>query len=88
MKLSFTAPEGWQMPEDAMPNTPFQAMGTFVADEDGNITLTEIDGTEIAMPEMDEEEESEVEIEMKIPEKDMSDDEAMMERAKKAGVFA
>lgn len=86
MKLTFTSPEGWQMPEDAAPGTPFQAMGTFIADEDGNITLTEIDGTEIAMPEM-EDEETEVEVEMVMPEKEMADDEAMMERAKKAGIF-
>jgi hypothetical protein len=88
MKLSFPSPEGWQMPEDATPGQPFQALGTFMADENGNITLTEIDGTEIAMPEDDmEEDESEVEIEMKTPEKEMGEDEAMMERAKKAGIM-
>ena len=88
MKLSFTAPEGWQMPEDATPGQPFQAVGTFMADEDGNITLTEIDGTEIAMPEDDMEEDgAEVEIEMKVPEKEMAEDEAMMARAKKAGIM-
>lgn len=88
MTLTFQSPEGWQMPEDATPGQPFQALGTFMADEDGNITLTEIDGTAISIPEMEGEEEGgEVEIEMKIPEKEESDEEAMMGRAKKMGVF-
>lgn len=88
MTLTFQSPEGWQMPEDATPGQPFQALGTFMADEDGNITLTEIDGTAISSPEMEDEEEGgEVEIEMKIPEKEESDEEAMMGRAKKMGVF-
>lgn len=77
------------MPEDATVGQPFQALGTFVADEDGNITITEIDGTTIPAPEMEdgEEEGSEIEIEMKMPEKEESDEEAMMGRAKKMGVF-
>lgn len=88
MTLTFQSPEGWQMPEDATPGQPFQALGTFMADEDGNITLTEIDGAAISAPEMEDEEEGgEVEIEMKIPEKEESDEEAMMGRAKKMGVF-
>lgn len=87
MKLSFTAPEGWQMPEDAMPGQPFTSVGTFIADEGGNITLTAIDGTEIAMDD-GEDEEAAMEVEMKIPEKEVDDDEAMMQRAKKAGIFA
>ena len=88
MKLSFTAPEGWQMPEDATPGQPFQAVGTFMADENGNITLTAIDGTEIAMPDGEEiEDEAELEIEMKMPEKEMGEEEGMMERAKKAGIL-
>jgi hypothetical protein len=88
MQLTFQSPEGWQMPEDATPGEPFQALGTFMADEDGNITLTEIDGTAIPTSEMEGEEEGgEIEIEMKMPEKEESDEEAMMSRAKKAGVF-
>ena len=77
------------MPEDATVGQPFQALGTFVADEDGNITITEIDGTAIPAPEMEdgEEEGSEIEIEKKMPEKEESDEEAMMGRAKKMGVF-
>ncbi len=87
MNLSFTSPDGWQMPEDAMPGQPFQAVGTFLADEDGNITLTAIDGTEIPAMDM-EDEESEMEVEIEMPEKEVDDDEAMMARAKKAGVFS
>jgi hypothetical protein len=87
MKLSFTSPDGWQMPEDATPGQPFQAVGTFLADENGNITLTAIDGTEIIMDD-GEDEEAEMEVEMKIPEKEVSDEEEMMGRAKKMGIFA
>ena len=77
------------MPEDATPGQPFQAVGTFLADEDGNITLTSIDGTEIPVMEDDEMEmENEgVEVEVKMPEKEMSEEEDMMDRAKKMGVF-
>jgi len=89
MKLSFTSPEGWQMPEDATPGQPFQAVGTFLADEDGNLTLTAIDGTEIPMMEDDEMEMEDegMEIEVTMPEKEMSEEEDMMDRAKKMGVF-
>jgi hypothetical protein len=87
MKLSFTSPEGWQMPEDATPGQPFQAVGTFLADEDGNLTLTAIDGTEIPMMEEDDMEEEGVEVEVTMPEKEMSEEEDMMDRAKKMGVF-
>jgi DNA polymerase III sliding clamp (beta) subunit (PCNA family) len=87
MKLSFTSPDGWQMPEDATPGQPFQAVGTFLADEDGNITLTAIDGTEIAMDDGEIEDE-EMEVEMTIPEKEVSNEEEMMGRAKKMGIFA
>lgn len=75
------------MPEDATPGQPFQAVGTFLADEDGNITLTAIDGTEIPVMEDDEMEDDGMEVEVTIPEKEMSDDEEMMGRAKKMGVF-
>lgn len=87
MKLSFTSPEGWQMPEDATPGQPFQAVGTFLADEDGNLTLTAIDGTEIPVMEDEEMEDEGVEIEVTMPEKEMSEEEDMMDRAKKMGVF-
>lgn len=77
------------MPEDATPGQPFQAVGTFLADEDGNITLTAIDGTEIPVMEDDEMEMEDegVEVEVTIPEKEMSEEEDMMDRAKKMGVF-
>lgn len=77
------------MPEDATPGQPFQAVGTFLADEDGNLTLTAIDGTEIPMMEDDdmEMEDEGVEVEVTMPEKEMSEEEDMMDRAKKMGVF-
>ena len=77
------------MPEDATPGQPFQAVGTFLADEDGNITLTAIDGTEIPAMEDDEMEMEDegVEVEVTMPEKEMSEEEDMMDRAKKMGVF-
>lgn len=77
------------MPEDATPGQPFQAVGTFLADEDGNITLTAIDGTEIPVMEDDEieMEDEGVEVEVTMPEKEMSEEEDMMDRAKKMGVF-
>jgi len=75
------------MPEDATPGQPFQAVGTFLADEDGNLTLTAIDGTEIPVMEDEEMEDEGVEIEVTMPEKEMSEEEDMMDRAKKMGVF-
>lgn len=83
MMFSFTAPDGWEMPPDAKPGQPFQAVGTFVADEDGNIKFTEIDGTPLADNEADEEA-MEDEEKMEAPVDQM---EAMMERAKSAGVL-
>jgi hypothetical protein len=92
---SFKTPEGWEMPTDATPGQPFQAVGTFVADEAGNLTLMEIDGSPIEgyeEPEM-EGEETEIEIEVggkKKPAKNeegMTGPEEMMMRAQKAGLF-
>ena len=58
------------MPTDATPGQPFQAVGTFMADEAGNLTLMEVDGSPIEgyeEPEMEMEEESEgPEIEIEI----------------------
>lgn len=59
--LSFLAPEGWEMPPDAKPGQPFQAVGTFIADPEGNLSMTEIDGSKLADAEMPEEEASEME---------------------------
>jgi hypothetical protein len=92
---SFKTPEGWEMPTDATPGQPFQAVGTFMADEAGNLTLMEIDGSPIEgyeEPEM-EDEETEIEIEVggkKKPAKNeggMTAPEEMMMRAQKAGLF-
>lgn len=74
---SFVAPEGWEIPADAVPGTPFQAVGTFTMDEEGNITITEIDGSPIAGYEEEVEAAPEGETEM----------EAMMGRAQQAGML-
>lgn len=89
MHLVFTAPAGWEMPSDARPGTPFQAVGTFIADEDGEISMTEIDGTPL--------EAEEVEVQMKEkPSKKAKEDEkeagetevdSMMKRAAAMGIF-
>ena len=86
--LSFKSPQGWEIPQDAQPGKPFSAVGTFMMDEDGTITLTEIDGSPIEAPEMEEEgEEEEVEIEEEETEPGMTDIDAAMARAAKVGVM-
>ena len=66
------------MPEDATPEQPFQAVGTFVADAEGNITLVAIDGADIVEEEVGET--------MESPEMGESDEDMMMARAQKAGI--
>jgi hypothetical protein len=86
--LSFKSPQGWEIPQDAQPGKPFSAVGTFMMDEDGTITLTEIDGSPIEAPEMEEEgEEEEVEVEEEETEPGMTDIDAAMARAAKMGVM-
>lgn len=84
--LTFKAPKGWEIPQDAQPGKPFSAVGTFTVDDDGNITLTEIDGSAIEAPEM--EMEMEVEEEGETPEAGMTDIESAMKRAEEMGLFA
>lgn len=86
--LSFKSPQGWEIPQDAQPGKPFSAVGTFMMDEDGTITLTEIDGSPIEAPEMEKEgEEEEVEVEEEETEPGMTDIDAAMARAAKMGVM-
>lgn len=86
--LSFKSPQGWEIPQDAQPGKPFSAVGTFMMDEDGTITLTEIDGSPIEAPEMEEEGEGEeVEVEEEETEPGMTDIDAAMARAAKMGVM-
>lgn len=86
--LSFKSPQGWEIPQDAQPGKPFSAVGTFMMDEDGTITLTEIDGSPIEAPEMEEEgEKEEVEVEEEETEPGMTDIDAAMARAAKMGVM-
>ena len=92
---SFAKPEGWEMPQDATPGQPFQAVGTFMMDEGGNITLMEIDGAPIEgyeEPEMEDEAKIEIEIggdkkKSAKNEDGMTAPEEMMMRAQKAGLF-
>lgn len=51
MKLTFTLPDGFEMPPDAEVGGQFQAVGTFQDNGDGTITLTQIDGSDIEMEE-------------------------------------
>jgi hypothetical protein len=85
--LSFKSPSGWEVPQDAQPGKPFSAVGTFTMDEDGTITLTEIDGSPIEAPEMEEEEEETVEVEEEETEPGMTDIDAAMARAAKMGAM-
>jgi len=78
--LSFTIPDGWELPPDAKPGQPFQAVGTFVADEDGNINFTEIDGTPLG-------DEVAEEVEEEVEEEPVDQMEAMVGRAKEAGLL-
>jgi len=83
--ISFTAPAGWEMPTDAKPGETFQAVGTFTADEEGNVTMTEIDGTPI----VGDDEEMEVE---EVSEEEKSEPgetgiDSMMKRAAKMGAL-
>ena len=84
--LSFKSPSGWEIPQDAQPGKPFSAVGTFTMDEDGTITLTEIDGSPIEAPEMEMEEEA-VEVEEEETEPGMTDIDAAMARAAKMGAM-
>ena len=84
--LTFKAPKGWEIPQDAQPGKPFSAVGTFTVDDDGNVTLTEIDGSAIEAPEM--EIEMEVEEEGETPEAGMTDIESAMKRAEEMGLFS
>lgn len=84
--LTFKAPQGWEIPQDAQPGKPFSAVGTFTVDDYGNVTLTEIDGSAIEAPEM--EMEMEVEEEGEAPEAGMTDIESAMKRAEEMGLFA
>lgn len=82
--LTFQSPEGWEIPQDAQPGKPFSAVGTFTIDENGAITLIEIDGSPIETPEV----EMEVEVEgEEMPEAGMTDIESAMKRAEEMGLF-
>ena len=75
--LTFQSPKGWEIPQDAQPGKPFSAVGTFTIDDEGNITLIEIDGSPIEAPEV----EMEVEEEGEESEPGMTSIDAAMKRA-------
>jgi hypothetical protein len=85
--LSFTAPDGWELPPDAKPGQPFKAVATIVADKDGNLNFTEIDGSPLSDgAEDDESEETEPDDEEAEgePTDHMGE---MVDRAKAAGLM-
>lgn len=53
MKLSM--PKGYEMPDNAKPGQPFEAVATLVMGEDGTVQLTAIDGMEVGESEEPEE---------------------------------
>lgn len=89
MKLTFTLPDGFEMPPDAEVGGQFQAVGTFQDNGDGTLTLVQIDGSDIEMMEMGEKEEGEygpkakMEVEM---EAEGPGAENLFAKAKKAGI--
>lgn len=74
--MKFALPEGYEKPMDAEEGGEFDAVVTLVDNGDGTVTVTEIEG--MAITDMGEEVEMEVEIEAPEP--------GMLERAKGAGV--
>ena len=47
MKLKFSIPEGFEMPPDADVGGEFSAVGTFLDNGDGTLTLVQIDGADV-----------------------------------------
>ena len=60
--MKITLPEGFKIPDTAKPGQPFEAVATLIMGEDG-VSLTALDGVEIAEEEKPETE-NEVEINM------------------------
>lgn len=58
MKISL--PEGFEIPDNAVPDEPFEVVATIVQKEDGSFDLVAIDGVEIES-ESDESDETEQE---------------------------
>jgi hypothetical protein len=50
--MKITLPEGFKLPETAVPGEPFEAVATLKMEEDGSVELKALDGVEI--PEEDE----------------------------------
>lgn len=50
---TFSAPENFAPPADAVPGQEFQALGTFTLTEDGQMTLVAVDGAAVGSKEPD-----------------------------------
>lgn len=53
--MKITLPEGYQLPENARPGEPFEAVATLKPNEDGSFELVAIDGIELGKEEMSQE---------------------------------
>ena len=58
--MKITLPEGFKLPETAVPGEPFEAVATLKMEEDGSVELKALDGVEIPESEDEEEEEDEM----------------------------
>lgn len=67
--MKITLPEGFQMPASAKPGEPFEVVATLLADENGMVNMTALDGMALAeeMEEEDAEEEVYADPEVAIP---------------------
>lgn len=101
MKLKFSIPEGFEMPPDADVGGEFSAVGTFLDNGDGTLTLMQIDGAAVGemVHDMEEGEDEEGEDEYGMGkgrkgqpkakleiEMEGEGSESLFSRAKKAGV--
>lgn len=53
--MKFPIPDGFEMPPDAEVGGQFQAVGTFQDNGDGTLTIIQIDGSDIAEMEVEDE---------------------------------
>ena len=54
--MKIILPEGFQMPASAKPGEPFEVVATLLADENGMVNMTALDGVALAEKEEEEEE--------------------------------
>lgn len=85
--ISFAAPKGWEVPTDSKPGEPFQAVGTFTMGDDGNLTITELDGSPLSDGADDESMEQNDSSDEEKPEPGETGIDSMMKRAAKMGAL-